>query len=199
MLELPNKKYKIILADPPWNYNNWSKLKSDKLSKKCGRMLYSTMNLNEICDLQIDKIADKECILFLWATMPCLEQAFEVIKAWGFIYKCCAFSWVKTTSKGIYSGLGNWTLGNIELCLLATHKGFPKRQKPVKQVVLAKRGVHSKKPDEVRKRIVTMMGDLPRIELFARDRKQGWDAWGNEVPTECQNILSEVSGNSSHN
>ena len=91
-------------------------------------MLYPTMDLDEICKLPINDIAEEGCILFLWATMPCLEQAFKVIKEWGFIYKCCAFSWVKTTSKGIYSGLGNWTLGNIELCLLATHKKFPKRK-----------------------------------------------------------------------
>lgn len=186
------KKYQIIYADPPWSYNNWSSLKTDKLSKKCGRMLYSTMTLEEICALSIDEIADKDCVLFLWATMPCLEQAFRVIKSWGFIYKCCAFTWVKTTSKGIYSGLGNWTLGNAELCLLATHKTFPKRQKPVKQIVMSNKGKHSEKPREVRKRIVELVGDLPRIELFARKPKElfedesfkGWDVWGNEVESD---------------
>ena len=190
-MKLPNKKYNIIYADPPWNYNNWSKLKDDKLSKKCGRMLYPTMNLDEICKLPINDIAEEDCILFLWATMPCLEQAFKVIKEWGFIYKCCAFSWVKTTSKGIYSGLGNWTLGNIELCLLATHKKFPKRKNPVKQVVMSLKSKHSKKPSEVRKRIVMMMGDLPRIELFARQKTEGWDSWGNEVPKETQRLLND--------
>lgn len=131
-INFPTQTYNIIYADPPWSYNNWSKLSSDKLSKKCGRMLYNTMTLAQIKQLPVSKIAKKECILFLWATMPCLTQAIETIEAWGFIYKCCAFCWVKTTSKGIYSGLGNWTLGNAELCLLATHKTFPKRQKPVK-------------------------------------------------------------------
>ena len=190
MIPFPNKKYSIIYADCPWDYKNWSPLKSDKLSKKCGRMLYPTMKIEDICALPINDIADKDCILFLWATMPCLNQAFEVIKAWGFIYKCCAFVWIKTTSKGIYSGLGNWTLGNAELCLLATHKTFPKRKNPVKQILLFPKQKHSGKPYEVRSRIIDLMGDLPRIELFARPSKNtlfedesynGWDLWGNEV------------------
>ncbi len=188
-------KYQIIYADPPWNYNNWSKLKTSKLSKKCGRMVYPTMSLDEICKLSISSIAHTDCILFLWATMPCLKQAFAVIDAWGFIYKCCAFTWVKVTSEGVpLSAMGNWTLGNAELCLLATHKTFPKRQNPVKQIVMAQRDEHSKKPSEVRLRIEKMMGDLPRIELFARkpdllfdaEGYDGWDVWGNEVDSDIE-------------
>ena len=87
---------------------------------------------------------------------------------------------------GYYSGLGNWTLGNIELCLFGTTKDFPKRQNPVKQLLVAPRGNHSKKPDEARDRIVTMMGDLPRIELFARQKTEGWDCWGNEVESDIE-------------
>jgi len=189
------KKYQIILADPPWDYGNWSSIKDEKLARKCGRMMYPTMKLEDICSLPIDKISDKECILFLWAVMANLEKAFEVIKSWGFIYKCCAFVWVKTTSKGIYSGLGNWTLGNAELCLLATHKDFPKRVKPVKQIIMFPKSKHSEKPTEARKRIVEMMGDLPRIELFARkpngqlfedESFKGWDVWGNEVESDIE-------------
>ena len=184
----PYKKYQIIYADPPWNYNNWSPLKTEKLSKKCGRMLYPTMSLENICSLPIDDIADKDCILFLWATMPCLEQALSVVKVWGFIYKTTAFTWVKNNPSGwgYYSGLGNWTLANPELCLLATHKTFPKRQSPVKQLLVAPRSEHSKKPDEARGRIVELMGDLPRIELFARQKVDGWDCWGNEVASDIE-------------
>jgi len=190
-----NKKYQIIYADPPWFYNNWSPLKDDKTARKVGRVMYPTMRLDEICSLPIGKIVDKNCILFLWATMPCLDQAFEVIKSWGFIYKSCAFVWVKTTSKGIYSGLGNWTLGNAELCLLATHKTFPKRQKPVKQIIMSPKSRHSEKPREARNRIVEMMGPLSRIELFARkpngqlfedESFEGWDVWGNEVESDIE-------------
>jgi len=182
------KKYQIIYADPPWDYNNWSPLKTDKLSKKCGRMLYSTMKLEDICSLPIDRITNTDCILFLWATMPCLEQAFSVIKSWGFIYKTVAFTWVKNnpTGGGFYSGLGNWTLANPELCLLATHKTFPKRRAPVKQLLIAPRSEHSKKPNEIRDRIVQLMGDLPRIELFARRKVEGWDCWGNEVESDIE-------------
>ena len=182
-IPFPNKKYQIIYADPPWDYDNWSPLRTDKLSKKCGRMLYPTMELEDICSLPIDRIADKNCILFLWATMPNLEKAFRVINSWGFIYKTVAFTWVKSnpTGWGYYSGMGNWTLANPELCLLATHRTFPKRQEPVKQLIIAPRERHSQKPAEIRDRIVVLLGDLPRIELFARQKTEGWDIWGDEV------------------
>lgn len=195
MIAFPTKKYNIIYADPAWRYDNSEgkrALRTDKLKRKCGRYTYPSMTDNEIMALPISQIADKECVLFLWSTMPKLESAFKVINAWGFQYKCCAFSWVKTTSQGLYSGLGNWTLGNIEVCLLATHRTFPKRHKPVKQIVLSSVGHHSQKPPEVRKRIVQLLGDLPRIELFAREKIEGWDSWGNQLPSTTQFILAPV-------
>lgn len=173
-----DKKYNIIYADPPWRY-------SDQKNKdpKMGGITYPTMPLSEICALPVKNITEKDSALFLWVTMPMLREGLEVIKAWGFEYKTCAFCWVKQNPKtdGIYSGLGHWTNGNAELCLFAK-RGKPKRQaKNVKQIVLSHRERHSKKPDEVRGRIVALMGDLPRIELFAREEKTGWDCWGNEV------------------
>ena len=102
----------------------------------------------------------------------------------GFTYKTCAFCWVKQNvkSNGLYSGIGHWTNSNAEICLLATKKKFPKRQaKNVKQIILAHRAEHSKKPNETRDRIVQLVGDIPRIELFARQTVDGWDCWGNEV------------------
>ena len=174
------KKYDIIYADPPWTYN-------DTLggNAKMGAMPYPTMTNEEICSMPIgNKIAKKDSILFMWATMPKLQEALDVIKAWGFKYKTCAFCWVKQNPKsgGIYAGLGRWVQGNAELCLLAT-KGHPHRiSKSVKQIVMAPRGRHSAKPSEVRDRIVQLMGkDTERIELFARDYADGWDCWGNEV------------------
>ena len=177
------KKYNIIYADPPWQYKTYSKKGQTKAT---GSMLphYNTMTIEEIKKLPIDEISDNECILFMWVTFPTIEQAFEVIKSWGFTYKTCAFCWVKQNPKndGIYSGIGHWTNANAELCLLATKKNFPKRQaKNIKQIVLSHREKHSKKPDEVRDRIVNLVGDLPRIELFARQYADGWDCWGNEV------------------
>ena len=143
---------------------------------------YNTMNLEELKKLgqTIKNITEDECILFLWVTFPTIEQAFEIIRAWGFTYKTCAFCWVKQNPKNdnIYSGIGHWTNANAELVLLATKKRFPKRKaKNVKQIVLAHRGKHSKKPEEVRDRIVELVGELPRIELFAREEVEGWDCW----------------------
>lgn len=173
------KKYDVIYADPPWLYKDTLGGKSQR-----GATPYPCMPLNEIKSLPIHNLAAKDCVLFLWATMPMLQEALDTIKAWGFKYKTCAFCWVKQNPKsgGIFAGLGRWVQGNAELCLLAT-KGHPHRaSKSVKQIVLAPRGRHSEKPAEVRKRIETLMGGSgERIELFARQYPDGWDVWGNEV------------------
>lgn len=153
------------------------------LIRRRGGVPYPTMTLNEIKELPISMIADKDCSLFLWVTMPMLQEGLEVIKAWGFDYKTCAFTWVKQNPRGegIYCGLGRWTRGNAELCLFA-RRGHPKRiDASVKQIILAPREQHSKKPDCARDRITQLLGDLPRIELFARQYADGWDCWGNEV------------------
>lgn len=174
----PDKKYNIIYADPPWTYNN-----PKNNDPRMGGITYPTMSLENIKSLPVDGLADKDCALFMWVTMPKLQEGLEVIKAWGFKYTTCAFTWVKLNPKNdnIYSGLGHWTNGNAELCLFAK-KGKPKRvAKNVKQIVMAHREGHSEKPTEVRDRIVALMGDLPRIELFARQKVDGWDYWGDEV------------------
>ena len=166
----------MIYADPPWAYQ-------DKGCNGAANKHYPCLSVQDISKLPVGQCAKKDCVLFLWATMPNLQEALDTIKAWGFKYKTCAFCWVKQNPKsgGIFAGLGRWVQGNAELCLLAT-KGHPHRiSKSVKQIVLAPRGRHSEKPDEVRERIVRLMGDLPRIELFARQSPEGWDVWGNEV------------------
>lgn len=120
----------------------------------------------------------------MWATYPMMKEALKVIEAWGFTYKSIAFQWVKQnrSGKGYFFGLGRWTRGNTEPRLLAV-KGKPKRiSASVGQLVFSPLRRHSQKPDEVRDRIVELMGDLPRIELFAREAAPGWDAWGNEAP-----------------
>lgn len=187
------KKYQIIYADPPWEYKTYSFRGQTKAN---GSMLphYSTMTPEQIKKLPIKEITDDKAILFLWATMPTLQQAFAVIKSWGFIYKTVAFTWVKQNPSGIgiYSGMGHWTNGNAELCLLATKKEFPSRiRKDIKQIQLFPRGKHSAKPTEIRNQITELMGDLPRIELFAREKTEGWDVWGNEVKSDIE--LAEKS------
>lgn len=175
-----NKKYNIIYADPPWSYRNWN----DKTATRTASSHYDTMSkqqLQEMAD-KIKLISDKDCVLFMWVTMPTIEEGLELIKKWGFTYKTCGFTWVKTCKSGkAFVGLGHWTRSNAELCLLAT-RGKPKRiGKAVSQVVIESVREHSRKPDCVRDRIVELMGDLPRIELFARQYVDGWDCWGNEV------------------
>lgn len=141
------------------------------------------MSLAELSALPVHEIAEKDCALFLWATFPQLPEALRLIKAWGFVYKTVAFVWLKTNKKARtwFYGLGFWTRGNAEICLLAT-KGHPKRQAAnIHQFIISPIEQHSKKPDETRDRIVALMGELPRIELFARQETPGWDVWGNEV------------------
>ena len=174
-----NAKYSVIYADPPWSYRTWN----NKGSGRTAENHYPTMTLHDICALPVADIADKDCALFLWATFPNLPQAFEAIKAWHFEYKTVAFCWVKRNKKSSswFVGLGHWTRANAEICLLAT-KGKPQRiSKSVRQIVDTPIERHSKKPDEVRNRIVELMGDVPRIELFAREHTAGWDVFGNEV------------------
>jgi len=174
----PNQKYKIIYADPPWNY------KDKALAGNRGAFCkYNTMSLEELKNLPVNSIADDDCALFLWITMPQLPNAFDVIKSWGFTYKTCAFGWVKRNKKSPswFWGMGNWTRANQELCLLAV-KGKPKRvSASVHSVIDTPIEQHSKKPDVVRDKIVKLCGDLPRIELFARRVIDGWDAWGDEI------------------
>jgi site-specific DNA-methyltransferase (adenine-specific) len=143
---------------------------------------YETQSKNWIANLPIKEIANKDSVLFLWAVSPMLPEAIEVMKAWGFKYKTLAFCWSKITINGkLISNLGRWTMGNVELCLLGV-KGKPQRIiKNVKQLVIAERTKHSKKPDEVRNKIVELMGDIPRIELFAREIYNGWDCLGNDI------------------
>lgn len=141
------------------------------------------MDINEIKALPVGQLAAVDCALFLWVTFPCLYEALDVLDAWGFIYKTVAFVWVKQNrqSDGLFWGMGYWTRANAELCILAT-RGRPRRKSAgVHQIILSHVEQHSKKPDEARDRIVALMGDLPRIELFARQKSPGWDVWGNEV------------------
>ena len=161
---------------------------------RCAESHYPTMKLSDICTLPVADIADKDCVLFLWATYPNLREAFAVLDAWGFVYKTVAFTWVKRNRKspGFFVGLGHWTRANAEICLLAT-KGKPKRiSRSVRQIIDTPIERHSKKPDEIRTRIVELMGDVPRIELFARERTDGWDVFGNEVESDITLDQKEV-------
>jgi len=167
---------------PSWQYKVWNK----KGQKGTAENHYKTMDLDSICNLPVSSIAAPNCTLFMWVTFPLLQDAFKVIEAWSFQYKTIAFVWIKKNKKSptLFWGMGHWTRSNGEICILAT-KGKPKRiSAKVHQVIESPIEEHSKKPDEARNRIVQLMGDLPRIELFARQKSPGWDAWGDEVDSD---------------
>lgn len=142
------------------------------------------MTLEDIKKMPITKITEKDCVLLLWVTFPCLEMGLKVIKAWGFTYKTVAFNWMKKNKKGIgyFMGFGHYTRSNGEICLLATKgKGMKVLRKNMSQVVVTPLTAHSAKPSVVREKIVKLFGDVPRIELFARKQASGWDAWGDDL------------------
>ena len=178
------KKYTVLYADPPWRYRN-------KPNGRSPESHYPTMKTEDICALPVHALAAEDCALFLWVTMPMIFEAQKVLAAWGFRYKTVAFVWVKQNRKGtgIFWGMGYWTRANAELCLLAT-KGHPQRRtKNIHQVIISPVEEHSKKPEEARRRIEALMGEVPRLELFARRPSPGWDVWGNEVESDV--VLEE--------
>ena len=187
----PDKKYSVIYADPPWSYYNDRSARPDCTTVRgMRRPPYSVMGSREIMKLPVGGIAEDDSILFIWTTDYHLEKCIGVIQAWGFSYKTVGFVWSKKTKKNKQvCFMGAYTMkSGTELCLLATkgknaHKLVRKHN--VKSYLEGPRREHSKKPDEVRDRIVDLVGDVPRIELFARERFDGWDAWGDEVTDTC--------------
>lgn len=179
------KKYNIIYADPPWLYND--KALAGNRGACCK---YEVMNVEDIKNLPIHKITEDDCILFLWVTFPMIQEGLDVIKAWGFKYKTVGFNWVKKNkrSNSWFWGMGNWTRSNSEICLIGI-KGKPQRYSAkVHQIIDTPIESHSKKPDIIREKIVELCGDLPRIELFARQKIDKWDSWGNEVECDLELI-----------
>lgn len=195
LLALPRAgEYAAIYADPPWRYEVWSGETAVKRHNSAGTNVaaavhYQTMSADDIRALPVNEIAAPDCVLFLWVTWPTLLQAIELIEAWGFSYKTCAFDWMKAHAGQLdmlrddtdaLMGMGYWTRANTEPCLLAT-RGKPKRiSKGVRQGIIEPRRQHSRKPDCVHERIEHLVAG-PYVELFARARRAGWDSWGNET------------------
>lgn len=182
------KKYNIIYADPPWSYDK-------KIGQGIADDIYETMDIESIKSLPIQNLSADDCFLFLWVTFPMLIEGLDVIKAWGFKYKTLGFSWIKTNKRqnqnqlsflpidfiDTFFGIGHYTKSNCEVCLIGK-KGNPKIiDNTVSSIIIAPLRGHSRKPDETRDLIVKLCGDLPRVELFARQKIDGWDCWGNEV------------------
>jgi N6-adenosine-specific RNA methylase IME4 len=169
------------------------------------------MTLDDLKRLDVESIADKNCALFMWATLPMLPESLEVIRAWGFEFVTVAFVWVKLNKRWsrkyqeigrmleriklsydldafyrylnplFFFGMGYWTRANAEIVLLAKRGKIKRIDLRVGQLIVSPIREHSQKPDETRERIFQLMGDLPRVELFAREKTEGWEAWGNEI------------------
>jgi len=207
------RKYKIIYADPPWPYRD--KCHS---GKRGVTYKYPTMDVVSIKNMRVPFITENNCALFLWCTSPQLPVGLDVMSAWGFEFKCIAFTWVKLNKNPVYAqdilgesirdkyfpsnvitvggentivkklnvysdfmGMGNYTRANAEFVLLGMRGKIKRVSRSVRSTVMTSLETHSKKPDIVRERIVELFGDIPRIELFARQQTQGWDVWGDMV------------------
>lgn len=179
--------YSIILADPPWRYNSRANHKTRFRGGACGH--YGLMSTQDICELPIADLADENAVLFLWATFPMIQDAFKVIETWGFEYKTIGFTWAKLNpvTPTPFFGVGYYTKSNAEPCLLATRgKVLKPAVNTVSSLIIAPRREHSRKPDEVYQRIEQMYPNARKLELFARNKRDGWDSWGDEIVSDIQ-------------
>lgn len=180
-----SKHYRVIYADPPWTFATYSR----KGKGRSPEAHYDCMTLEDIKALPVAEWAADDAVLLLWTTDPLLEKAFDVIRAWGFMYKTVGFYWAKLNKgngklafdeRSFFTGLGFWTRANPEPCLLAT-RGHPKRRAAdVRKLVVSPRREHSRKPDEVYDRVEALC-EGPYLEMFARSSRPGWDSWGTEA------------------
>lgn len=179
----PSRKYNLIIADPPWEYDTNGYMGSTKNH-------YNTMSISEICKLPVEELAAENCALFLWCTAPMMQKAFQVIESWGFTYKTVFFNWIKTCKhkcKPTQRVTGWYTRNAVEYVLVAT-KGninqFRDKSLAISSIFEQYSAVHSEKPMYPMQMIVKMYGNLPRVELFARKKTYGWDCWGDQISTQ---------------
>lgn len=203
--KLPNKKYDIIYADPPWDYNG--KMQYDKSSIKTENVgfkknifissaafKYPTLKLKELKELDVKSIAADDCLLFMWTTGPQMANAVELGQAWGFEYKTVAFVWDKMVHNP-----GRYTLSQTEFCLVFKRGRIPtpRGARNIRQLVQVPRGKHSEKPEHVIDGITKMFPKQRKIELFARKNYNGWDNWGLEIPDSKIDIFSQADADQS--
>lgn len=172
--------YDIIYMDPPWWYAGQTQTGSDKKPSSSAEDHYPTMKMHELKELDVQALANKDCLIYMWTSSPHLAQSIELGQHWGFDYITVAFCWDKhMVNPGFY------TLSQVELCLVFKNKGGkiprPRGARNVKQFISEKRREHSRKPDDVRKRIELMHPEQSKLEMFARTAAPGWDVWGNET------------------
>lgn len=170
--------YNLIYADPAWSFANWSEKGEDRNANQH----YPTMTVDEIAALPVGLLASDRCALAMWVTDPLLDEAIRVLKHWGFRYTTVLFTWTKEKPSGAeHIGTGYYTRANPEMCLLGMIGSLPVRDRAVRQWRHEAVREHSRKPDAFAADLVRLFGDVPRVELFARTRRPGWDAWGNQT------------------
>ncbi len=181
----PADDYGVIYADPPWTFATYSA----KGKGRSAEAHYPCMSFEDLRKVPVADWAARDSILLLWVTDPLLPKGLELIEAWGFTYKTVGFYWAKLKKSAspmcfseadFFTGMGFWTRANVEQCLLAT-RGHPKRlAKDVRRLVIAPRREHSRKPEDAYT-LIERLAAGPYLELFARERRAGWDAWGDEA------------------
>lgn len=178
---MPTGHYGVILCDPPWAFRAYRNERA--IAQRSAQSHYHVQTLDELETMPVASLAAPSCALFMWAVDSHLDQAIKLMQAWGFTFKTIAFIWVKTTKGGQpRMSMGLWTRKQAEICIMGT-RGRPARKATgggVRQVIMAQRREHSRKPDEQYERIEALVAG-PYLELFARQRRPGWTAWGNEV------------------
>jgi N6-adenosine-specific RNA methylase IME4 len=178
-MNLPDGPFDLIYADPPLHFATWS----DKGEGRSPNRHYATMTMPQLCELPIAEHAARDSILALWVYRPRLPDTLALIEAWGFGFRSIGLVWVKTTQAGrVHFGTGYYTRKASEILLLATRgKGLRRCDRAVRDVILAPRREHSRKPDEAAWALERLFGPVRRIELFARTVRPGWEAWGDQV------------------
>ncbi len=181
------KKYSVIYADPPWDFGGGGVYQDGGRDVRKTSDKYTLTKTNKLIKLPVKEIAENDALLFMWTTDQHIPDALKLMESWGFRYCTVAFYWVKKYHTGSTCfNVGCWTMKSVEQVFLGLH-GKPmhlKKTRNIKQLVEAERTAHSKKPEEVKRRIVELVGDIPRIELFARQKTEGWDVWGDEVESD---------------
>lgn len=183
-------RYDVILADPPWQFEYWNRKTSSK--RGTGEKYYDVMSVDAIADHSVSSLLNDNAALFLWTSWPFIDQVFKVIKAWGFTYRTLGFIWVKQnpTGFGFFTGMGYYTRRNTEPCLLGVKGSMPVARKDILEIILSPVQKHSRKPHRQYEIIEALYPDARYLELFARNRREGWDVWGNEVESDIEMSVS---------
>jgi len=184
--------YGVILADPPWKYEYWSP-KYD--GGRRAENYYPVMTHEDIARLPVGGLAADNAVLFMWGVWPRLFDCEFVMNSWGFEYKTIAWIWIKAnqTGFGFFTGMGFYTRSNTEPCLLAVKGSMPVARHDIQALIYSPIREHSRKPDDQYRKIEALYPGKRYLELFARHKRPGWDAWGNEIESDITMGVSNVT------